>query len=137
MIRIEAWKILSRHLGSCITGNVSELGMPLGAVSPKPLYLSAAGELTEAGCFIQTAAVKWGQSGFNVMDLEHNSNFSPLQKKRRSKAALGPLCQGLVEFGTATEGQTSAPMEETSTISCPRTVAAGPVLPDVLGHMLI
>lgn len=111
--------------------------MPLGAATPKPLYLSAAGELTEAGCFIQTAAVKWGQSGFNVTNLEHESNFSSLQKQPRSKAALGPLCRGLVEFGTATEGRTGAPMEETSTISCPRTVAAGPVLPDVLGHVLI
>ena len=64
------------------------------------------------------------------------TTFPPCRSSPGARLPLGPVCWGLVEFGTATEGWTGAPMEETSTISCPRTTAGGPALPDVLGHML-
>lgn len=86
-------------------------GDALGAAAPEPPASFCAGEQIRAGGFIQTAAMKWGQGGFNVTNSEHESKFSYfwVQKQPRSQAAHGTSLLLLVEFGSALEGRTRAP----------------------------
>lgn len=117
---IETRQTLLRCLGTCITSNVSGLGMPLGAATPKPLYPAAAAELPEAVCFAHAAAVKPGHSAFHVMNLEHENSSSSVQKQLRSPAAPGT---SLLEAGGVRDSHGGA------ALVLPLRAALGPALP--------
>jgi len=109
------------RLGTCIARQRSGLGMPWGAAAPKPpapscCWRAGGGRVLQTDCCCDT-----GTDRARLTEPIQNVKTTVPRCRSSPGARLGPVCCGLVECGTVTEGRTRAPVEKASTIVCPRT----------------